>query len=154
MTEMNKFAAISKMRIASVAIFIAALGIFLWRPAPLVLPAANAGTVLETSIHRGDAISLERAKAYFDLSFLPAKLMPSVAPQPVDPAAGLQRYQLLGVTVNQTGAVALVSDGAHPFNVKLGYVLEDFIVSNIEPRRVEFKKDDTVAILELPAVAK
>jgi hypothetical protein len=154
MTVMNRFSSISKMRIASAVIFITAVGVFLWRPAPPILPAAHAGTALETSMYRGDAISLKRAKAYFDLSVLPAEPTLSVAPPPVDPAAGLQRYQLLGVTVNKAGAVALVSDGVRPFNLKLGDVLKDFIVSNIEPRRVEFKRDDTVAILELPAAAK
>jgi len=147
---MNSLLPIRKMRLVAAAIFIAAIGLFFWRPATLALPAPPADYPQDTITGNEKMLSLGQATAVFDLSVLPPESAPIVEVTPVDPTAAIRRHQLVGVTINKGGAFALVSDGAHTFTLKQGDMLDGFVVHNIGPRRVDFKKGDVIAALELP----
>jgi len=151
---MNSLLSIRKMRIVAAAIFIAAIGLFFWRPATLALPAPPAIHPQGNITDNEQTLSLAQATAVFDLSVLPPKSAPIIEAQPVDPTAAIRRYQLVGVTINKSGAFALVSDGAHNFTLKQGDMLDGFVVHNIGPRRIEFKKGDVIAAIELPGTVQ
>ena len=95
----------------------------------------------------------EDAIALFNLGSLPAVEAPPpppVAEPVIDPAAAIKRYTLLGVTVNEVGAIALVSVDGNQQSLKHGDRLEGFEVVGILPRQIDFQKDDVTASLVLP----
>jgi len=153
-TVMNSLLSSHKIRLMAAAIFIAAIGIFFWRPAPLAAPAPPVDFPEDNITHDKQLLSLEEATALFDLSALPKEPAPIVKAQPVDPTAAIQRHQLIGVTINKSGAIALVSDGASTFTLKQGDLLDGFVVDTIGPRRIEFKKGSMIAALDLPGASQ
>ena len=138
------------MQLLTASIFLTAVCVAIWPMPDMTLPKIKTAATMETIGVDEHFFSYSHAQTLFDRSTLPPVLIPAIT-NPIDnPTSEIIRHQLLGITLNKSGAVALISDGAHTFNLKTGDILEGFVVSNIESRRIEFKKGDISAALELP----
>lgn len=101
----------------------------------------------------GRVLTPERLNAFFDIARLPLPKAPEPAPvlaPVVDPAAAIKRHKLLGITISEDDAVALVSDGGRQILLKEGDSLAGFVATQIRPRGIVFEKDGVVAVLSLP----
>ena len=130
-----------------------AIAVLLW-PAPTFTEPSRAEPFAQNGQTSRDVVlSADKANALFNLARLPSPEAPAPVPAPVvriDPAAALKRHRLLGITINENEAVALVTDGARQMLLKEGDSLADFVVKTISPRQVTFEKDGVVAALSLP----
>ena len=147
---MSKKFNFQKIHISIGTISASAACLFFWQPKSMSLPPANPTVTEETSKSSNPTASRSKVKAYFDLSILPDEPAPIIVQQIIAPDVNIQRYQLLGITLNSRDAIALVSDGSNSLNLKLGDSFEGFIVSAIEARKIEFTSNDVVSTLELP----
>jgi len=145
----------STLRMISGATGLAALAILLW-PAP-ERDLVSAMELSADSRQSASRVALpgERLRVHFRLDRLPAPKAPApvVVAAPaveIDPAAALRRYRLLGVTINEDDAVALITDGARQVLLKEGESLANFVATEIRPREVVFDSDGVVATLSLP----
>ncbi len=147
---MNKFLQLDPLRLGAIFLTVAAIAMIFLPPPSRTLPAMPAvnATIAETA----PVLSSELAGRLFNLANLPAIEIPPPAPVIVDIAAALKRHTLLGVTLNETSAIALVSDGARQISLEEGAVLAGFEVIRIMPRQVDFRKDGVTASLSLPDI--
>lgn len=105
----------------------------------------------KTPPHR--TLSANEAQPFFDLNRLPQPKRPEPPPAPVatiDLAADIKRYTLLGITIGDREAVALLTSGAEPITLKERDQLAGFVLTHIQPREVIFAKDGVVTALSLP----
>lgn len=135
------------------AVAAAATGIVLFfLPAPeRPLGTQNSAEVAAAPAHQtAPAVTVEEFKPLFDLAGLPRPPAPEPPPAaPIDPRAAIGRYMLLGVTVNDNEALALIADGGRQLTLRQGDVLAGFTVTQIRPRQVDFEKEGIAASLRL-----
>jgi len=138
------------LRLAVAAIVAASIALIFLPPPTRNIPAPiTVEAPLAISL---SPLSAEQAESLFDLASLPVIEVPPPPPVIVDPAAALKRHTLLGVSLNETGAIALISDGVRQLSLKEGGVLAGFEVIRIWPRQVDFEKDGTTVSLSLPDI--
>ena len=150
---MNKRALPLDLHVLAGVVCVAAFAALLW-PAPklAVEPLAEvaAAPAAETGQH---TLSVDRLTPLFSPGRLPRAQAPSPSAAPaatIDPAAALKGHRLLGVTINEHEALALLTDGARRITLKEGDRLAGFTVSAIRPRQVMFEKDGVRAVISLP----
>lgn len=97
-------------------------------------------------------VTVEELKLLFSLTDLPKRAAPE--PSPVDPSAAIGRYRLLGVTMNDDEALALIADGNTQLTLRQGDMLAEFVVTRIRPRQVEFEKEGIAASLRLAGMTR
>lgn len=151
---MKPWVKLNRAQMGACALTAAAAFLLLWTPRGKAMAPAAPQTPLfaaaEPSAERG-LPTTEAIEALFAIETLPPAPPPVIVEPPVDPAAGLRRHILVGVTMSESVAVALLFDGGRQIQVRKGDLIEGFNVAAIEPRRIEFRKDDVVVALELPA---
>lgn len=150
---MNKRALPLELRVLAGVVCVAALAALLW-PAPKLAVEPFAEGVAAPAAEIGQhTLSADRLTPLFSPGRLPRAQTPPPSAAPaatIDPAAALKRHRLLGVTINEHEAVALVTDGARRITLKEGDRLAGFAVSAIRPRQVMFEKDGVRAVISLP----
>lgn len=150
---MNSRSIYLNMRVLSGAICTLAIIVLLW-PMPKLTTQFSAEPIIETEQNSYDiALSTDEARTLFDFTRLPSPKQPETPPAPamtIDPAAAIKRHRLLGITINENEAVALLTDGTHQITLKRGDNLANFTVTHIRPREVVFEKGGVVAALSLP----
>ena len=148
---MNELLKLDRWRWTAIALAGLAAALLFWptpnRAAPVLTVPAPRPVLLQP-------MTEESAIALFDLSTLPpikAPPPPPVAQPVIDPAAAIKRYTLLGVTVNELGAIALLGGNGQQQSLKQGDMLDGFAVVQILPRQIDFQKNDIAVSLVLPA---
>lgn len=141
------------MQALTVVTFLAAICVFFLPSSHMEPPTIKMGAAAQFTINEELHLNYDHAYTLFDHSVRPYEPAPIIAEPVFDPAAAISNYRLLGVTLHEDGAVALLFDGDRTFNLKEGDILEGFSASNIEARRIEFRQGEIIAVLELPAAS-
>ena len=150
---MNNRPALKGPHFLSLAFITAGVAFLIWPTPEPALPTVIDHRNAPADQPDNQALRAEKAQALFDFASLPTAPAPEpLSPKPaaVDPAAAINRYRLVGVSVNEHGALALLSDGFAHFTIATGDNLAGFTVTKISPRRVDFEKDSIAATLSLP----
>ena len=150
---MNNRAAFNRSHFASLALLIAGAVFLVWPAPERTVPAIAHDDNGLTDQVNGLELRAEKAQTLFNLAGLPAVPAPEPPPpQPatVDPAAAIKRHRLVGVSVHEEGALALLTDGLTHFTVATGDTLAGFTITKISARRVDFAKEGVRATLALP----
>lgn len=150
---MNSRPTLNRPHFLSLAFIIAGVAFLIWPTPEQALPTIIDHRNASADQINNQALRAEKAQALFDFASLPAAPAPEPrAPNPaaIDPTAAIKRYKLVGVSVNEQGALALLSDGFAHFTIAVGDKLAGFTVTKISPRRIEFEKESIAATLSLP----
>lgn len=125
-----------------------ALCVFLL-PAP-VHSIPTVSTQYEQSLSENTHNQANVSPTLFDLHDLPIAKSSEPATVLIDPAAAIKEYRLLGVTIDDDKAIALLTSGSGQRIVKPGDTLEGFTLATISARDVSFQKDGISVTLTLP----
>lgn len=105
--------------------------------APIFLPAHRSPKARAVGVPIGvSQPSLNSIAARFELSKLPPEERP--IPPPLDPAAALRAFKLIGVVEADDTAIAVISDGSRAQPLKVGDALQGFRLIAAGGRRALF----------------
>lgn len=149
-TAMNEFIQHRASKILSAVLFCAGVSFFLLLVPRHDLPMRQLSPQTTINISKPTSLTADQIRDFFDISKLPETPTRAPVAEIIDPAADLLANQLIGITIGEGGAIALIKNGSEIIQLRIGDKFLGFDVLQILPRQVVFKKENLEARLDLP----